>query len=509
MNRLLNYLFILGYAVLALACSQSKAPTGKATITGKFSGVFPIEKTFNFKVSVPDLAYFNVFKQFDEYETKVDLNGNFSLSIPLFSPVYALFSINDEELGALFLSPDKETKIELSLTDSNKIQVKVIKGQELTMEDIEKTIKPLMEFTQNLRDPINSLSGLRWDMSPEEYKNYILQWTDKQISTIVDGDKDLPENLKQLMHRGLKWLTFTDFLFDYEGETRWLYENKRNSQENSGTVFTPIKPDKSYYSFLSYFDWNNPPVFNAPTYPGMFKRILTDSIINITGIVKSQSLTDWLKEVKSIMNPLIGSDSGMFYDMLTLHAYMNQLDDDSKPLSNRQIEDIKTYFKNPTYSQYLFEKNEALLKQLKQTKFPSIIKETPSANKEKLMEAIVSSYKGKAVVVDFWATWCSPCREAMKSFKPLKEEFLSKNIIFVYLTNESSPKELWEKTIQDISGEHYYLTKEESENISKSKQYGFDSVPTYMFFDSNGKLKNKISGYPGNEEMREMIEKLF
>jgi len=82
-------------------------------------------------------------------------------------------------------------------------------------------------------------------------------------------------------------------------------------------------------------------------------------------------------------------------------------------------------------------------------------------------------------------------------------------IIFVYLTDESSPKELWEKTIQDISGEHYYLTKEESESISKSKQYGFDAVPTYMFFDSNGNLKNKISGYPGNDAMQKMIEELL
>ena len=284
---------------------------------------------------------------------------------------------------------------------------------------------------------------------------------------------------------------------------------KRKEKENFDSIFTPIKPEKSYYSFLSYFDWNNPPVFNAPAYPGMFIKMLTDSILNIPDIEKSQSLTDWHKEVKAIMNPLIGSDSGMFYNMLTLHAYMKQLDDDSKPLSNQQIEDIETYFKNPTYARYLFEKNETLVKQLKQTKFPAIVKETPSVKKEKLMEAIVSLYKGKAVVVDFWATWCAPCREAMKLFKPLKEEFLSKNIIFVYLTDESSPKELWEKTIQDISGEHYYLTKEESESISKSKQYGFDAIPTYMFFDSNGNLKNKISGYPGNDEIRAMIEKLL
>jgi len=499
-----NFYKLILIAIMALACFNLKAMTGKATLTGKFLGSFPIEKTFSVKIAVPNLVE-GASRQFDEYETQLETDGSFSLLIPLFSPVYAMLTINDENLGAFFLSPDKETKIDLSLTNTNKIQAKVIEGQELTIDDLEKINEPFMKFGLKLRDPLNSLSELRWNMAPDEYKNYILQWTDKQIAAIVDENKNLSDNLKQLLHGDLKWKTFTGYLFNYEDITRGLYEKGKNNN----TTFIPIKPNKTYYSFLNYFDWNNPPVFNDPAYSIMFKRILIDSILNIPDLEKNQSLVNWLKEVKMTLNPLIGYDSGMFYDMLALHAYMKQLDEDLKPLSIRQIEDIKTYFKNPTFAKYLFVKNEALMKHITQTKFPSIIKETPVVDKENLMDAIVSSYKGKVVVVDFWATWCVPCLESIKLFKPLKEDFFNENVVFVYITDESSPKELWKKKIQDITGEHYYLTKEESKSISNSKQYSFDKIPTYMFFDSNGVLKNKISGYPGNEEMRKMIEKLL
>jgi len=131
-----------------------------------------------------------------------------------------------------------------------------------------------------------------------------------------------------------------------------------------------------------------------------------------------------------IMSPLIGSDTGLFYDMLALHAYLKQVDEELKPLSNQQVEDIKVYFKNPTFSKFLFTENNSTIKQ---AKLSAIIKETPAVNKEKWMEAILSSYKGKVVVVDFGATWCGPCFEAIKQSKGIKEELQEKRLFLFIL----------------------------------------------------------------------------
>jgi thiol-disulfide isomerase/thioredoxin len=503
MKHFLKYIYFFSFAIMALTCSQSKEPIGKATLTGKFSGSFPVEHTYTVKIAVPDLVS-GPSKQMDEYETQLETDGSFSLSVPLYNSVYALFSIDDENYGAFLLSPDKETKIELSLNETNVMQTKLIAGKELTPEDLEKINGLFMGFIQKVYDP-NSLNGLRYDMSPEEYKDYILKWTEKQISTLVDGNENLSKDQIQLLYNLMKWNTYIGQLFDYKSQVRYLYETRPTGKETNDMVFTPVNPDKSYYSFLRFFDWNSPPVFNAPAYPRIFQQILIDSILNIPSI-NNQPLTNWLKEVKTIMARLIDSDTDLFYDMLTLHAYHKQLEKELTPLSNQQIVDIKAYFKNPTFYKFLFTENEAIKKQ---TKLSAIIKDTPAVEKEKLIETIISFYNGKVVVVDFWATWCGPCLRAMKESQEFRLEMSNKNVVFLFITNNSSDKNLWEKKIPLIGGEHYYLTDEEWESLSFSEKYGFDGIPTYLIFDTNGKLRHKITAYPGNDAMRKMIEELI
>ncbi len=164
------------------------------------------------------------------------------------------------------------------------------------------------------------------------------------------------------------------------------------------------------------------------------------------------------------------------------------------------------YFGDESIAKVLLKKNEEIIR-LGGGKQVLVVNETPVVSKENLMDAIVSKYKGNVVVVDFWATWCIPCLKGINENRIIKNEMKDKNVVFVYIAGASSPQRLWKEKIEGIGGEHYYLTKEEWDYLLDG--FDFTGIPTYLFYDTNGVLKHKTTGYPGTEKMKTMIEEIL
>ena len=128
-----------------------------------------------------------------------------------------------------------------------------------------------------------------------------------------------------------------------------------------------------------------------------------------------------------------------------------------------------------------------------------------SVRGDSLLPAIAARHKGRVVLIDFWATWCGPCHQAMKSMKPMKEELKGKEVDFVFVTDETSPQVLWKKMIADIHGEHYYLTNSQIADVLK--KYQFTGIPAYLILDRKGRVVYQHQGFPGTEVMKQELEK--
>ena len=207
---------------------------------------------------------------------------------------------------------------------------------------------------------------------------------------------------------------------------------------------------------------------------------------------------------KNVLAQILGSDKGLLFELMEIQPMAGQLND-FEPLTKEQIEIAGQL--SPIYKEVLVAMNSDILKKIEENKKKTgyRVHEIPQVANEELFDAIISQYKGKVVFVDFWATWCGPCRQAMKEAEPVKEALSGKDIVYLYLTGETSPLGTWKNMIPDIHGEHYRLSDAQWDYING--KFNIRGIPAYLIIDKNGKQSHFQISFMGAEKMEEMLLK--
>lgn len=102
----------------------------------------------------------------------------------------------------------------------------------------------------------------------------------------------------------------------------------------------------------------------------------------------------------------------------------------------------------------------------------------------------LSSFKGKPVVLNFWATWCPYCRKERPHLKSLYEEFKDRDLVILSVSVDSSEGKV-AKFVQQNPAPYVVLTDTEG---MAAVPYNIMSLPTTYLIDRNGKIKKKFMG---------------
>ncbi|MDB5029573.1 redoxin family protein [Mucilaginibacter sp.] len=207
---------------------------------------------------------------------------------------------------------------------------------------------------------------------------------------------------------------------------------------------------------------------------------------------------------KSYKNPLIQQMLTAYPFYMTLNVNNAEYFDKYR---NKFDSDIQAAFiKQPLLKYYATVK-----KNLANPKIASdaILKNAYGTSGANILDSIKAQNKGKVIYIDFWATWCGPCKAELPYSEKLMEKYKGKEVAFVFVCIDS-PKDTWKLNLADLklTGSQYFCDRKQSGSLRQG--FNIAGIPYYMMINKNGDITENGNGLRPHDPLTEhKIDKLL
>jgi thiol-disulfide isomerase/thioredoxin len=114
----------------------------------------------------------------------------------------------------------------------------------------------------------------------------------------------------------------------------------------------------------------------------------------------------------------------------------------------------------------------------------------------------LAEFAGRVVVLDFWASWCGPCREQMPILDRVRQEYDASEVTFLGVSTDAEP----EAALAFLKAHPVSYVSVLDQTGQVSQQFGVTKLPTLVVIDASGKVTHNEARLVGERSVRDLIE---
>lgn len=115
------------------------------------------------------------------------------------------------------------------------------------------------------------------------------------------------------------------------------------------------------------------------------------------------------------------------------------------------------------------------------------------------LDGKIPDLKGKIVIVDFWASWCGPCKESFPTMNELQAKYADKGVVVIAVNVDENKSDM-EAFLKEHNATFTVLRDARQKLVERTE---IATMPSSFILDTEGKVRFVHSGYHGNETKKE------